>query len=289
MARRNAKIVCVLRDPSMLRQSWYNHVERLFRAFLPLETFDYELDDFVQVPLGPPEASNIVTTVGGSLDYEDYVSEVVRAHQAHPGRVHIVFFEDMLAHPAAVIRELAEFTGWGLGNEELIEELAEATIVPLRRPPRYGHAARMIIEDRWDTKVRRNHPSMVDYKTLYKELTLRPWPISKELVKKVSLKRMASRKKVTVAETSSQSGEGGGFLARLFRRLFGGGGSSGSKRASRDIKELKKDRERLGARRKSRHVSARDVNYSNAELSKQVRAYVKDELEDDEGVDEAQY
>ncbi len=104
----------MLRDPADVRLSWFRHVRRVFSKFNKREAFDahFQLDDFSQVSQYAKHSS-YSSHVESSLDYENYIGEVIKeAFEEENSHILVIYYEELLADPHAVIRKLAHRTGF---------------------------------------------------------------------------------------------------------------------------------------------------------------------------------
>jgi hypothetical protein len=119
----NFKMVCVLRDPLDIRLSWFRHVRRMYKKTIqnPLDakSFDryHSLEQFETLPY--PTGDIIHFHSQYVKTYEDYIVEVIRAHNNNPSHVCIVFYEELINNVDRVTKRLQEFTGWGLKQPSL--------------------------------------------------------------------------------------------------------------------------------------------------------------------------
>jgi hypothetical protein len=237
VGRSASKLVCVLRHPYYVRQSWYHHARKVYKGFLPLEEWRFEIDEFVRRPLGTPQ-SVALSTGYVNLDYEDYIADVLNAYEKHPGMVHVVFFEDLIINMEQVVHDLAEFTGWnyrvvdGNGdsdiNHQLFGQIALEMKVPLRPFPKYLKYSKLYLQDQWDSRIRRIFPTIDKYESLYKYITGKEYPFVT-----VVNKNNGTTITTTPAALVASNGNASSTLGRLSRKL-----SIGSRKSSRDVKKL---------------------------------------------------
>jgi len=182
------KIIAVLRDPKDLRVSWFRHVRRLFmKTCKTKKKVDFDarffLNDFVQqVPLG-------VLQGPADSDYEDFVLDMARAP---PAVVCIVFYEEIIASPYKVVQRLADFTGWGKGNEELVANVTQALVQDKNHPSRkkrfgscgagqelLSNDVAHVIDERWRTRIQKRFKQFGEYGTyggMFLKVTGVPFP-----------------------------------------------------------------------------------------------------------------
>jgi hypothetical protein len=212
------KVVCVLRDPLDARWSHYKLVKRVFKAFVPRVEWEYDLDDFVNVPLAASDAvkplSHTMSDAAKS-DYETYLVEVMRAVEQRSPNLLVVFYEDFCHSPAEVIARIAEFTGWSKGNKE-VQALALSRAVyqdpghPLcssapgqrtqaaqgpfggRGAKEFSRQARMLYKDKWDFVVRARYPKLTSYEKYYEFLTEKKWAFGDRQLDNKPLKKTNS-------------------------------------------------------------------------------------------------
>jgi hypothetical protein len=202
------KVVCVLRDPVMVRKSWYEHARRVFRFFHRDAAWDFTADDWCAVPVANYRMS--VDTV--AYDYEHYILEVIECvHLRHPN-ICVVFYEDLICHPREFVSALQQFTG--LGDEAMARVVADKIVAedgnhPMSdarsrglsvghlaatktstQSPRGGGGGFMVssrgteyaslsqvqIDSKWDSIIRPRHKELVGYEALYEQLSGRKWP-----------------------------------------------------------------------------------------------------------------
>jgi len=182
------KIIAVLRDPKDLRVSWFRHVRRLFmKTCKTKKKMDFDgrffLNDFVQqVSLG-------VLQGPADSDYEDFVLDMARAP---PAVVCIVFYEEIIASPYKVVQRLADFTGWGKGNEELIGNVTQALVQDKNHPSRkkrfgscgagqelLSNDVAHVVDERWRTRIQKRFKQFGEYGTyggMFLKVTGVPFP-----------------------------------------------------------------------------------------------------------------
>ena len=146
------KVICVIRDPLDARYSHYKLMKNVFRAFMPGAPWEYDLEDFANVPLAATDAVKplshqisdrakviccfwlcrscspllfMALLMGGAntnnaifgrwkqVDYESYLLEILKCMEARSPNLMVVFYEDFCHTPAEVIAKLSDFTGWG--------------------------------------------------------------------------------------------------------------------------------------------------------------------------------
>ena len=130
----DCKVVVVLRDPVDLRLSWFRHTRRLYRklAVGPVVDFDslFTFAAFSKRPM--PNLGDF----GGNAEH--HVALALEAMRSKPAQVCIVFYEDVVDNPLAVVERLAKVTGWGRVRAEKAHKMLSEDVSHPARGKRVG-------------------------------------------------------------------------------------------------------------------------------------------------------
>ncbi|KAH9258134.1 hypothetical protein BASA81_003697 [Batrachochytrium salamandrivorans] len=110
--KRRFKVVCMLRDPSDIRLSWFRHLRRVYKKFNDVAKFDqtYTTEQFAGIKLYNTDA-NKSSMFEHDRDYEDFVFETLSGANAlqNPTRILVCFYEELLVNPHEFVKRIAQF------------------------------------------------------------------------------------------------------------------------------------------------------------------------------------
>jgi len=110
-------VIIPLRDPCRVLESWFRHLSNVYEH-TEGKSFLFGQADFKRFC---PGSFNPAHYQMGE-DYERFIAMVLSIMNLP--NVCVVFYEDLLTDAKSVFARLAEFTGFGRGDSDLIEEVA---------------------------------------------------------------------------------------------------------------------------------------------------------------------
>jgi len=191
----NGKYIAVFRDPVSYKAAWYRYIERYYEynrsgnPSIPFFSSRYSPDDFANVPA--TFVSSYDTT---RMFYEQNLNDWFKLKDKD--NVLIVFWEDIVTNPGAVVDDIACFMDVDVDPSTKSKILKH--IEPTKMSIQYTVTHNFYMDTRdtktsksltisyesaqeaqkdWDRCIRRNYPNLKTYKDLYESVKEQPYPV----------------------------------------------------------------------------------------------------------------